>query len=107
MGMRVTTILLTEKGTVSARGLTPSKPQLVGTRDKARTYTLSPQTKIGYTCEKICPGIRWHPENQSSLQSQLLPVGSQEVAANCRDNKGVAEQHTARARSTLDLIFSE
>lgn len=27
-----------------------------------------------YTYEKTHPGIRWQPENQSSLQGQLLPV---------------------------------
>lgn len=37
-----------------------------------------------YTYEKIHPGIRRYPENQSSLQGQLLPVGSQVAAASCR-----------------------
>lgn len=67
-----------------------------------------PQNKMEYAYQEIHPGIKWYPENQSLLQEQLLPVGSQVAATTCSHNKGRCGKDTpVRSWFTLNLIHSE
>lgn len=94
--------------TVSAHASPPPQSQASGHQRESLNLYTEPPTKMGYTYEKIHPGIRKHPENQSSLQGQPLPVGSQVAATSCRDNREDGwEGHTGEGLLHMDLTWSE